>query len=1493
MINFVIMSFLGIVRLSLFGFIVCFTQNVSAQLKGSYTIGASGADYSTLEAFVSDFNKNGVNGDVYLNFTSDLSLTQVAVINKPTNNPTNSKAKLIINGKGKKLIGTMKREMIFLKGVDHVVIKNLIVENQYSASSLMGIRFSNQADSNLIDSCTINFSKLKSVSSQEGGYIVFAHIDSAITKSTSAFSNGIGNTVSNCFLKSGSGSPGPNFGILDQQNSNNYKSASTNNSFLNNQISNFYSYGIYMRYVNGEQAVGNKISRSDATSNEQVDSLVRAIFIEYGYTKNRTIKLENNEIFYLPYKGATTSSTSNLITELYGIQANNVIGDALNKFIVSFSGNSYHDLVYSELFHGVISDYGELIDVNNNTLKNVNGVGGMGYGVLANYGSDYRINQNRISNCVFGGGGNTGVGFGVYGLDIQSINYSFNEVKQNSIDSNSAGSEFYGVACFWSGSWSVKNNRIVNNTSKGSSSGIVAACYFVYVYNLDFIGNLLAKNYGDAETHGLFTINYNTGYNLNILQNTFYDRDDNNSSHTSSLVNVDDDSNIDFIGNIVDGKGTGTASVVSLFTYNTIGKIASNSIVSSYGTESWVIETNQFSDYSSWKNSGSVDDDNLFINSKFVNETTGDFRSKSIKNQNNVITQSISKTDLLGKARNPINSDRGCIEDSLNIRLIRPQFTLPDSICNGYEFVLKFTVGNDYIDTIKELKMGYLFNGKLYTETIKKTILPKDTAILQFSKSVTLNAADAQELSLFIAQANDFSKDDTLKFKTFVKKAPGGSKLLLSTNPGNKPYTISSSKYATILGLPVTFEVSAPTGKNNTEYGSNKKWVASTVAKTTGGRVVSASSITSPTTTAALKWSFSTADTTLEDSTILIQLKISDNLNGCDSFISISIYISPSPKINMGIPSKICSNDTITFVNKSKLKGANGFMEYTWKFGYNSTDSSTEIDGKYVYVKGGNYNLKLSAKTYPYGFVFDKIIPISATQTPVAKFTRNSGCEGRDILFSNITSDSTATMVWNFGDNSGDKTISKLDFGYKYSKYGTYTVVLKANKNGCFSSAQNKVTVFENPKVSFTTSGGTCSGDKVSFNNTTVMNASLFGVVWTFDENSAVSTQKNTSYTYSKSGTKNVKLVINSEFGCSDSVTKSILIKASPKVEFDFDRLCLNSKTIFDNKTATIAGTSASQSWKIDNSVVSTKDTFQKYWSRTGDYKVELTVQLDNGCVSFIEKTVRVLNEIKPDFTFEEMCSGDTVHFQNKTELSASDSIYYTWNFGNSDTASGFNVSQLYSPLQTLTYNVTLTAQLRNGCQSYIVKPVNVYELPKTCDFTYTTSYENAFWGAKLEPQNSTGVVGGQQGVNYQWNVKGIGNKASSNTNASVVYDLGSDGNFEVSMIATTAEKGCECKTIKTIVMNRANVTSIKSNSMVIYPNPVHSNQISIKLNGVEDISVKHISVRDVLGRNIPFDALTLNQEIINLELPNLAAGMYFVEVLTKEGSFKAQFQKN
>lgn len=1495
MIKFVSMSITRIFKFVLIVALLINPIRVWAQLKGVYTIGTTGSDYSTFESFVSDFNKNGVNGDVILNFNSDITLSQTTAILKPSSNPTNAKSRLIINGKGKKLVGNLKREMIFLNGVDHVVFKNLTFENQYSASSLMGVRFSNQADSNTIDSCIFNFSKLKTIATQEGGYVVFAHIDSAIAKAPNAFSNGIGNTISNCVMQSTGGSPGPNYGILDQQNASGYSKSATNNSFLNNRITNFYSSGIYMRYVNGEQAIGNKISRSDASSSDGVDSIVKAIYLGEAYTFNRTIRVDNNEFYYLPYKGATTSSTSNLISKLYGVHAVNVVGDAANKWIVSLSGNSMHDLVYSSLFHGIFSEFGEVTDMNSNTIRNVNGVGGNAYGIYANYGSDVKMNRNRVLSCNFGSGGSKTIVIPIYALDVQSVSYTMNEIQNNFVDSNSTGGEFYGISSLWSGSWSVKNNRVLMNTSKGNSTGIVAACYFVYLQNLDFVGNLLARNYGDAETHGLYTINYNSGNNLNILQNTFYDRDDNNSSHISSLVWVDDDSNIDFIGNIVDGKGSGTGTIVSLYTYNTIGKISSNSITSNYSTEWWAIETNQYSDYTDWKNSGFVDDDNYNINSKFVNESQSDFRPKNIKNQNNVSTSTISDKDLMGKKRNPIGSDRGCFEDSMNLRMVRAHFSLADSICNGYELNLKMTVANDYSDTISELIVGYVFNGKLVTEKIKKTILPKDTAVLQFSNWVKLNAAGKQTLKLFIAQSNDFTKDDTLAFSTFVKKAPGGSKLSLINNTGSKnnPYVISSSQFATYLGLNVSFDVTAPTGMNRSDYGSTKKWMVSTSARTSSGKSISGSSVTVPSGSSDLKWNFISNDTLLEDSTVQLQLKISDNVNGCDTIVNVWVYISPTPKLNFNAPSKLCSNDTIQFVNKSTIKGKNSFMDYTWKYGTSTLDSSNDIDGSFIYTSGGNYSVKLMAKTYPYGFVFEKTSILNITQTPTAKFTRNSGCEGQDIVFSNISSDTLATMIWNFGDNSGDKTISKMDFGYKYNKYGTYTVVLNAIKNGCSSTAQNKVTVFENPKVGFTYSGGNCMGDKITFTNTTVMNSSLFGVVWNFDENGAVSTQKNTSYSYAKSGTKNVKLVINSEFGCNDSITKSITIKPSPQADFVVDRLCLNSKTLFENKTPKIAGTSEFRVWFIDKMQVSSKDTIQWKWDRVGDHTINLNVQLDNGCTSRIERVIRVLNEVKPQFTFEEVCSGDTVHFVNKTEFMASDSLSYHWDFGNGDTFSGFNASQKYSPIQNQTYNVTLKSQLKNGCESITIKPVNVFEMPKTCDFEYTTAYENAFWGAKLEPKNTAGVVGGQEGVNYQWNVKGIGNKSSSNLSASVIYDLGSDGTFEVSMVASTAEKGCECRTTKTIIMNRTNTESLKKQSMIIFPNPIENSRIFLKSDLWSSAQENSIFIRDVLGRNIPFDQVSFENGIIELDLGSITSGLYFVEVRNSQGLITGQFQKN
>jgi PKD repeat protein len=79
-----------------------------------------------------------------------------------------------------------------------------------------------------------------------------------------------------------------------------------------------------------------------------------------------------------------------------------------------------------------------------------------------------------------------------------------------------------------------------------------------------------------------------------------------------------------------------------------------------------------------------------------------------------------------------------------------------------------------------------------------------------------------------------------------------------------------------------------------------------------------------------------------------------------------------------------------------------------------------------------------------------------------------------------------------------------------------------------------KVYQFEKPVAKFTQKSGVCDNDVYAFTNQTTIGSGLVGSFWNFDDNGSVSTDEEPTYSFSKPGKKNVKLVALSEFGCKD-----------------------------------------------------------------------------------------------------------------------------------------------------------------------------------------------------------------------------------------------------------------------------------------------------------------------------------------------------------------------
>ncbi len=1463
------------IKFKLFLYIATFVMGSSAfgQLSGNYTIGGttSSSNFATWSDFTTAVSGNGVSGNVYVTVVSDLTVTSVVQFSQNATNPTSSTKKIYINGNGKKVSGSLSYEVLHFNGIDYLEIKNLKVVNSSGSTLVQGVRFSNGANYNVLDSCTVDLSGMSTTSVPEGAYLSFASNNTSLRTTTSSH-NGIGNVVkNNIFTTSSSNSPGPAFGIVDQQGTSVYATTSSGNSFLNNKILNVYSVGVFAKYVNGEQFIGNEISREKASSNSLMDTSMIGIFMSDAYVTAGSNVASQTLIHDFPYKGY--SSGSNGLSNFIGIYFYNVYGSS--SYTNKIEKNNIYNIAFVNSFNGIASENTVALNIFKNTILRVSGSTGTSTGIYCYSGADVNIVENLIKKCDFGSG-NGGNGVLIYTMDVQIKYFNENSMTDNHLDSNISADELYGMVAFYNSDWVVNRNKVTSNKAVGTYS-IFWGTYFYFIGNLSFHSNLLALNDAKQECYGYYGLNYNSGYSNSLFQNTIYVRE-NNSGQTSYGFFMDEDSYISFVGNIVDMKGSGSAYPAYINTYTNLGKVDYNTFyIKNFASESWNLGTTSFSNFAGWKSSADVGLNEKFGDPVFQNASKYDFKSNCFENQNNVDYNVANKMDNAQSNRNLIKNDRGAFENFMDLNLVKSDLNVTNQICSGNERTLKVYIKNGFVDTAYNFQVCFTVNGKLTKETVTQKILPGDTGVYTFKNPLIFVSSGQNKVQIFLQIPDDNLKNDTLNYVANVLPAPGGAGFTASakkTSPNNAIYQKSMVNDVTILGVPVIYDLKAPRQYTNSQYGSSgsSKWIASISASTKWGKSVAGSSFVSPSGSTDLEFKFQTNDSTLEDSIIVVKVKVTDNGTGCDTVYSRQVYIFPSPKLKVQVPSSNCLGDTVVIKNNSTYKV--GYLDNFWTFGTgNSGDTSNAVDPIFIYASAGTYAIKLTAKTKPYGFVFESVSNIVVNAKPQVQFSKQNACIGNDLTLVNNTTPSSSTMTWDFGDGNGNQVNNNTTIKLKYTKQGNYAISLVASSNGCKSSLTQKVTIFDKPVPDFSKVSGNCDNEKISFQNKTSIGAGNFGSKWDFDDNGKTSLDKNPSYTFGSAGTKKVKLIVLSEFGCMDSITKSIGVKESPKIDFEFDKTCIFTQTNFVNKTPLVTGVNPSVKWYLGDGDSMTADNFMHTWKSLGSKNIVLNVFFDNGCFGSLSKQLVVLDEPIVKFTFDPKCTNDTVKFDNQSTGNAK--LSYKWNFGDNDTSILEKPMHRYLVEKSKTFNVELIVNMEGACSAKLVKQIDIYELPRTCDFNYTPDYSFAYFGARLEPMDVNLNVGGQNNVDYNWTVKGLGNQNSKDLNAAVQYNLGGDGTYNVTMLARTRDYGCSCSISRQIVMDRLTAKSVESEKYSFYPNPI-INKLwisSLHLNELSEVHVLNVGGQYL---NVPIDKNS--STLWTLDFSGVSRGTYLVE---------------
>ncbi len=463
-------------------------------------------------------------------------------------------------------------------------------------------------------------------------------------------------------------------------------------------------------------------------------------------------------------------------------------------------------------------------------------------------------------------------------------------------------------------------------------------------------------------------------------------------------------------------------------------------------------------------------------------------------------------------------------------------------------------------------------------------------------------------------------------------------------------------------------------------------------------------------------------------------------LAGCFTATS-QIIVNPNPRAsfqsgnfdpnNGGDPisGRKCLYDSIVFNNNTTTSGGS-ITNYTWDFGNGLPPLSNVSNPKVKYNAAGTYNVELAVENN-FGCRDTLIAPVEVYPIPTAVIRTAPECLNRALQFRDSSYVAAPDFISQFRTDFGDGSPvdNLINPSHVYGAAGNYSVDYEVVTNhGCRDSTEVEAVVFEIPNADFLFTE-VCENDGVTefSDNSSIATGSLISWNWNFDDNiNTISSLQNPDHNYRREGVYDVQLVIQSDNGCTDSITKPVTVLAKPSTIFlsniteDCGEACID----FYDFTLPNANTITNWIWDLGDGTTSTAQAPTHCYvneSNTTDdsYDVSLITFNDLGC----SDTVSVPNYINvwhnPVSSFAVDPTRTNMHSPwISTNNFSTGANFYSWDFGYGFFSTDFNPDYTY-PEDSARYLIQLAVETDKGCVDtsdylLIVDPVVTIFVPNT-----------------------------------------------------------------------------------------------------------------------------------------------------------------------------------
>lgn len=427
--------------------------------------------------------------------------------------------------------------------------------------------------------------------------------------------------------------------------------------------------------------------------------------------------------------------------------------------------------------------------------------------------------------------------------------------------------------------------------------------------------------------------------------------------------------------------------------------------------------------------------------------------------------------------------------------------------------------------------------------------------------------------------------------------------------------------------------------------------------------------------------------------------------SGCVDSITQTVTIYALPVTDFSFDT-VCLGNQTCFTDKSTVQGStiNGWQ---WVFGDGSPVGTTQ-NPCHTYSNPGSYNVTVVV-TSADGCTGNASHTILVNDNPTADFSLASVCLDDAASFTDMSTVSAGAVTgwnWDFGDGANSTTKNPT---HKYTNPGQYTVQLIASAGtGCSDTITKPINVHPMPVADFNFTD-VCDGNPLPLTDlSNISGGTIAGYQWDFGDSQSGSNQ-NENHNYGGPGQYAVTLIITSDSGCTDTVTKTVEVYPMPQVDYTPTSVCLGVTTQFTDKTNVPGGVAQSWIWNFgDGSANQGGQNPTHTYNQSGQYTTSLIVTTAKGCVDSVSHIVNVNAVPVVDFEADTLNGCDPVcaNFTNLVTIASGNIATYSWDFGDGGSSPNADPSHCYNSNSgsLVNYDVTLTVVSDSGCTATLTK---------------------------------------------------------------------------------------------------------------------------------------------------------------------------------------------